>query len=53
MAPETLAVLEYTASLVAIVLMKIVCFILGYLTIRLGYLLIASGAKGNSSSRRA
>jgi len=28
------------------VFMKIVCFILGYLTIRLGYLLIASGARG-------
>ena len=28
------------------VLMKTACFILGYLTIRLGYLLIASGAKG-------
>ena len=26
--------------------MKIVCFILGYLTIRLGYKLIASGVKG-------
>ncbi len=29
-----------------IILMKIVCFILGYLTIRLGYLLISSGVKG-------
>ena len=28
------------------VFMKIVCFVLGYLTIRLGYLLIASGARG-------
>jgi hypothetical protein len=28
------------------ILMKIVCFVLGYLTIRLGYQLIASGAKG-------
>lgn len=29
-----------------VVLMKIVCFILGYMTIRLGYQLIASGVKG-------
>ncbi len=29
-----------------VILMKIVCFILGYLTIRLGYELIASGVKG-------
>ena len=46
MSPETVAVLEYTVSFALIVLMKIVCFILGYLTIRLGYLLIESGAKG-------
>ena len=30
-----------------VILEKIVCFVLGYLTIRLGYLLIASGAKGD------
>ncbi len=29
-----------------VILMKIVCFVLGYLTIRLGYQLIASGVKG-------
>ena len=29
-----------------IIFMKIVCFILGYLTIRLGYLLISSGVTG-------
>jgi len=29
-----------------VILMKIVCFIIGYLTVRLGYQLIASGIKG-------
>ena len=37
---------QYIISFALLVLMKIVCFFLGYLTIRLGYLLIASGAKG-------
>jgi len=31
---------------VLVVFMKIICFILGYLTIRLGYKLINSGVKG-------
>lgn len=42
MTPETV----YLLSLAMIILMKIVCFILGYLTIRLGYNLISSGVKG-------
>jgi hypothetical protein len=37
---------QYIITVVLLVSMKIVCFLLGYLTIRLGYLLIASGAKG-------
>lgn len=36
----------YLLSLMMIILMKIVCFILGYLTIKLGYYLISSGVKG-------
>jgi hypothetical protein len=36
----------YLISFSLIVGMKIICFILGYLTIRLGHQLIASGAKG-------
>ena len=42
MTPET----AYLISFGMVILMKIVCFILGYLTIRLGYELIASGVKG-------
>ena len=42
MSPEAL----YLITFGLVVLEKIVCFILGYLTIRLGYLLIASGVKG-------
>ena len=42
MTPETL----YLISFGMVILMKIVCFILGYLTIRLGHKLIASGVKG-------
>jgi hypothetical protein len=34
------------AAVSLVILMKIVCFILGYLTIRLGYKLVASGVKG-------
>lgn len=37
---------NYVITVVSLILMKIVCFLIGYLTIRLGYLLIASGAKG-------
>jgi len=33
-------------SLSLIFALKIVCFVLAYLTIRMGYLLLASGAKG-------
>jgi hypothetical protein len=42
MTPET----SYVINFSLIVLEKIVCFILGYLTIRLGHNLIASGVKG-------
>ncbi len=42
MTPET----AYLISFGMVIVMKIVCFILGYLTIRLGYELIASGVKG-------
>lgn len=46
MTVETQALVVYAVSLAMIVLMKIVCFILGYLTVRLGYQLVASGVKG-------
>jgi len=46
MTTEELAFREFAISLFLIVLLKIVCFILGYLTVRLGYQLISSGAKG-------
>ncbi|MFQ5653046.1 MAG: hypothetical protein ACE5IY_24215, partial [bacterium] len=36
----------YLLTFAMIIFMKIVCFVLGYLTIRLGYHLIASGVKG-------
>jgi hypothetical protein len=36
----------YLVSFALIVLEKLVCLILGYMTIRLGYQLIASGVKG-------
>src|SRR5438876_7674116 len=36
----------YLVSFAFVILMKIVCFIIGYLTIRLGYQLISSGVKG-------
>ena len=42
MTPET----AYLISFGMVILMKIVCFILGYFTVRLGYKLIASGVKG-------
>jgi TolA-binding protein len=38
--------LTFLISLSLVILMKVICFILGYLTIRLGYRLIASGVKG-------
>jgi hypothetical protein len=43
---ETEAILNYSVSFALIIFMKIVCFILGYLIICLGYKLIASGVKG-------
>jgi len=43
---QTLAFLEFTISLLLVVVLKIVCLILGYLTIRLGHESISSGAKG-------
>jgi hypothetical protein len=43
---ESQALVLYAVSLALVVLMKIVCFILGYLTVRLGHQLIASGVKG-------
>jgi hypothetical protein len=46
MSLETQALVAYAVSLAMIVAMKIVCFVLGYLTIRLGHSLIASGVKG-------
>ena len=42
MSPEE----AHVAALALLVLMKIVCFILGYLTVRLGYQLIKAGVKG-------
>ena len=36
----------YLISLSLVIILKIVCFILGYLTIKLGYNLISSGVKG-------
>lgn len=46
MSVETQAFVAYLISLGLVILMKVVCFILGYLTVRLGYQLIASGVKG-------
>lgn len=46
MAIQTQALLAYVSTFALIILMKIVCFVLGYLTVRLGYVLIASGVKG-------
>lgn len=43
---ESIAFWEYIVSFALIIFMKIVCFVLGYLTIRLGYQLISSGVKG-------
>jgi hypothetical protein len=43
---ETQALIAYLVSLALVILMKCLCFILGYLTIRLGYQLIASGVRG-------
>lgn len=43
MSPEV----AFVSTNALLVLMKIVCFVLGYLTIRLGYKLIDSGVKGN------
>ena len=42
MTPES----AYLISVGMVIVMKIVCFILGYLTIRLGYKLITGGVKG-------
>lgn len=42
MSPEE----AFVISFALLILMKIVCFILGYLTVRLGYQLIKSGVKG-------
>ena len=36
----------FVVSFALLILMKIVCFILGYLTVRLGYQLIRAGVKG-------
>jgi hypothetical protein len=43
---QTLAFLEFAVSLFLVVVLKVVCFILGYLTVRLGHQSISSGAKG-------
>jgi hypothetical protein len=42
MSPEE----AFVATYALLVLMKIVCFILGFLTVRLGYQLIKEGVKG-------
>ena len=44
--PEISVEWTFVLSFALVILMKITCFILGYLTIHLGYRLIASGAKG-------
>ena len=44
--PEISEEWAFVFSFALVILMKITCFILGYLTIHLGYLLIASGVKG-------
>jgi len=44
--PEISNQWAFVLSFALVILMKIVCFILGYLTIRLGHQLIASGVKG-------
>jgi hypothetical protein len=36
----------YLAAFSMVILMKIVCFILGYKIVKLGYLLVSSGVKG-------
>lgn len=46
MSTQDIFLWQYLTSFGLIVLMKIVVFILGYLTIRLGYNLIVSGVKG-------
>jgi hypothetical protein len=46
MTAETLLLSEFTIAFALVVLMKIVCFVLGYLTIRLGHNLISSGVRG-------
>jgi hypothetical protein len=46
MSIETQALIAYSVSLALVILMKCLCFILGYLTIRLGYQLIALGVRG-------
>ena len=46
MSTQTLAFLEFAITAFLIVLLKVICFILGYLTVRLGQQLISSGAKG-------
>jgi hypothetical protein len=43
---EDLAFKEFSLAIGLLVGMKIVCFVLGYLTVRLGHQLIASGVKG-------
>jgi len=43
---ETQILLLYAVSLGLVIVMKIVCFILGYLTVKLGHQLISSGVKG-------
>ena len=46
MTAETLLFSEFTIAFALVVVMKIVCFVLGYLTIRLGHNLISSGVRG-------
>jgi hypothetical protein len=43
---QSQAIVAYSLSFALLILMKIVVFILGYLTVRLGHQLIASGVKG-------
>ena len=46
MTPTEMGFWNHVIPFGLIILMKIVCFILGYLIVRLGYLLISSGVKG-------
>jgi|RhiMetdeSRZDD1v2_1073273.scaffolds.fasta_scaffold251112_3 hypothetical protein len=46
MSVQELVYWEYIVSIIAVFAMKITCFLLAYLTIRLGHSLIVAGVKG-------